>query len=463
MKNRQQKIVNTLHAVVRRIFNAEKIEKIKEFSSHIHRQSLPVWIASFLTALFAVAYSIIFTQAESLRISIAEQYPLALFILTPVHFLLSWWLVVQFAPNASGSGIPQLMAAVEISEKKKSSIVFGLLNVKVFVVKIVSSLIAILGGAAIGREGPTLQLAGSIFYYTHRWLPERWPKFSQKIMLITGGAAGLSAAFNTPLGGIVFVVEELTRTHITTFRTAVFSAVIIAGMTAQLILGPYLYIGYPSVVVDGVRTILLAGFMGILIAPFGIFFTSLAYNLTTWKRSVTSKKKQIVYSLGFGLFVAVIMYFVGPESGGSGRNLFTRVLFEPGAVVNIQTALSRVVTSIFSYSNGNAGGIFSPALGTGAGLASAFAQLLHIEPAYQNILILSGMCSFLTVATGSPFTSAILVLEMTDRHSAIFHLMLAAMLSHLVARLLHKESFYERIKNDYLKKFEEQESMEKIS
>src|SRR5260221_10592124 len=104
-----------------------------------------------------------------------------------------------------------------------------------------------LGGGVIGREGPTIQVAGSIFRKINEWLPKWWPKISKRNMIMTGAAAGLAAAFNTPLGGIVFAVEELTRTHISYFKTALFTAVIIAGLTAQALLGPYLYLGYPNV------------------------------------------------------------------------------------------------------------------------------------------------------------------------------------------------------------------------
>src|SRR6202012_4632908 len=114
-------------------------------------------------------------------------------------------------------------------------------------IKILSSLVMALGGGVIGREGPTIQMAGSIFRKVNEWLPKWWPKVSKRNMIMTGAAAGLAAAFNTPLGGIVFAVEELTRTHISYFKTALFTAVILAGLTAQALLGPYLYLGYPDV------------------------------------------------------------------------------------------------------------------------------------------------------------------------------------------------------------------------
>jgi len=105
----------------------------------------------------------------------------------------------------------------------------------------------ILGGGVVGREGPTIQIAGSVFRKINQILPDWWPKVSKRNMIMTGAAAGLAAAFNTPLGGIVFAIEELTKTHISYFRTALFTAVIIAGLTAQDLFGPYLYLGYPII------------------------------------------------------------------------------------------------------------------------------------------------------------------------------------------------------------------------
>ena len=139
------------------------------------------------------------------------------------------------------------MAAIELSTPRTVDKVKGLLSLRIIFVKIVSSLVMVLGGGIIGREGPTIQIAGSVFWKINQWLPAWWPKISKKNMIMTGAAAGLAAAFNTPLGGIVFAVEELSKTHINQFKTALFTAIIIAGLTAQAFLGPYLYLGYPDV------------------------------------------------------------------------------------------------------------------------------------------------------------------------------------------------------------------------
>jgi H+/Cl- antiporter ClcA len=229
--------------ILKRIFDRINNEKLKTNLL----QALPFWIASVITGLIAVLYTKLFELAQKANLYILGIHEWLLIIITPICFLISWWIVKKFAPFARGSGIPQVMAAIQFSNPKDNHKVSIMLSLKTIFFKITSSLILVFGGGAIGREGPTIQIAGSIFRKVNQWLPIWWPKISKKNMIITGAAAGLAAAFNTPLGGIVFAVEELSKTHINYFKTAVFTAVIIAGLTAQAILGPYLYLGYPVV------------------------------------------------------------------------------------------------------------------------------------------------------------------------------------------------------------------------
>jgi H+/Cl- antiporter ClcA len=136
-----------------------------------------------------------------------------IFVIMPVCFVMGWWLVRRFAKGARGSGIPQVIAALELSNTQERHLVSHLLSLRIILVKMASTFVMVLGGAAIGREGPTIQIAASVFKKMNDWLPEWWPKASLRVMALTGASAGLAAAFNTPLGGIVFVVEELTKTH----------------------------------------------------------------------------------------------------------------------------------------------------------------------------------------------------------------------------------------------------------
>jgi H+/Cl- antiporter ClcA len=209
-------------------------------------QAFPFWIASLVTGGIAVGFTWLFSMAERGAGYFLHSFLWSLFLLSPLCFLAATWLVKKFAPYAAGSGIPQVMAATEFANPKQITLTDRLLNIRIIFIKIISSCLMALGGGVVGREGPTIQIAGSVFRKINAWLPEWWPNISRRNMIMTGAAAGLAAAFNTPLGGIVFAMEELTKTHIRFFKTAIFSAVIIAGLTAQGLLGPYLYIGYPD-------------------------------------------------------------------------------------------------------------------------------------------------------------------------------------------------------------------------
>ena len=107
--------------------------------------------------------------------------------------------------------------------------------------------------------------------------------------------------------------------------------------------------------------------------------------------------------------------------------------------------------SILSFTTGGAGGVFAPALGAGAGVGSVVGGWLHLSSNNMNLVVLAGMVAFLTGVTRTPFTSFILVLEMTDRHNVIFHLMLAGMVASLVSFVIDRHSFYDRLKVMYKK------------
>lgn len=412
-------------------------------------QAIPFWIASLLTGLIAVSYTKIFGYAERLLAKILQWNHWAIFVLAPLCFLLAWLVVRLFAHNAKGSGIPQVMAAIEMATPKHEQKLGTLLSIRILVVKIVSSFLMVLGGGAIGREGPTIQIAGSIFYAIHRRIPKSWPRLSNQSFILTGAAAGLAAAFNTPLGGLVFAMEELARIHIRFFRTALFSAVIIAGLTAQGLLGPYLYIGYPdvrnlqfSIFFSVAATALLAGIAGALMCKIILV-------VMHWKKTFNTAQN-IAFIIVAGGVLASTAFFVDTHILGSGHELMNTVLFTGEKDSTWYTVVMRIVGPIISFNVGAAGGVFAPSLAGGASIGSYLAGLFDFTGANANILILGGMVGFLTGVTRTPFTSAILVLEMTDRHSVIFHLLLAAMISNIAALLVDKRSFYEQLKKGYL-------------
>ncbi|MES1159554.1 MAG: chloride channel protein [Bacteroidota bacterium] len=425
-------------------------------------QALPFWIASLITGLAAVLYSRLFSLAEKGTAYIVHTHLWLLFIVTPLCFITAWWLVTQFAPYARGSGIPQVMASIELATPRHNEKVNKLLSLRVLFIKVLSSLTMAFGGGVIGREGPTIQIAGSVFRKINEWLPAWWPKISKRNMIMTGAAAGLAAAFNTPLGGIVFAVEELTRTHISYFKTALFTAVIIAGLTAQEFLGPYLYLGYPDVshlsgwIFLGVILVaVVAGLGGSLLSK-GILY------IFRWKARFRFTRQHIFYLMSCALIIASLAFFIDTRALGSGKDLMTRALFTHDKYLAWYVPLLRMAGPLFSFTTGAAGGIFAPALSAGASLGAMLSGWMHLSDTDTNLLILSGMVGFLTGVTRTPFTSAILVLEMTDRHNVIFHLMLAGMTSSLVALLIDRHSFYDHLKVQYMHELTREEEKPEI-
>lgn len=414
-------------------------------------QAIPFWIASLITGILAVIYSRLFIMAEGLAKSVFQQNSLFLFLLTPACFLLSWWLVKQFAPYAKGSGIPQVMASIELSGPKTNSLVYKLLGFRIMIVKIASSLIMAAGGGAIGREGPTIQIAASVFRMVNERLPSWIPKIAKKNIIVTGAAAGLAAAFNTPLGGIVFAIEELTKTHFSFYKTAIFSSVIIAGLTAQWLVGPYLYLGYPKVNDLSFWVVLPVMLVSICSGLMGSVMSKLILGILTWKSKLKFTSQHVLFIVFCSLSIAFIAHFFSVEIMGSGKETIEHVLFTNDKYSSWYTPLLRIAGPILSFTSGGAGGIFAPALGAGASIGSVISGWFSLSESSTNLVILAGMVGFLTGVTRSPFTSAILVLEMTDRHSVIFFLILAGMVSSLVSLLIDKHSLYDHLKHQYVK------------
>ena len=432
----------------KRTFDTIRNEKLK----YNLLQAIPFWIASLLTGLVAVVYTRLFALAEKGTAYIVHLHLWLLFLITPVTFVLAWWLVRQFAPYARGSGIPQVMASIELATPKYNAKVNQLLSLRIVFIKILSSLIMAFGGGVIGREGPTIQVAGSIFRKVNEWLPKWWPKVSKRNMIMTGAAAGLAAAFNTPLGGIVFAVEELTRTHISYFKTALFTAVIIAGLTAQALLGPYLYLGYPDVshlsgsIFFGVILVAIPSGLG------GAFMAQCMLKLFKWKATFTLTRQHVFYVVGCALIIAGLAFFIDERVLGSGKELMTTALFTNQKYNSWYMPLLRIIRPIFFlYHRRVRRGVRPGAqcgrqcrcddLGLDAPVALRY-QPDHIvrdgrlsDGSHPNALYFGYPRAG---NDGSPQCDSL-------------HLMLAGMTASLVAMAIDRHSFYDHLKYQYLR------------
>lgn len=453
-----KKIIRYLRFRLKHAFDNIQNEQLK----HNLLQAIPFWIASFLTGIVAVMYAKIFAWGEEIMHFILNIHEALIFIITPLGFVFSWWLVKKYAPYAKGSGIPQVMAAVEMANPRERYKLKFLLSYKILIIKIISSFVLVTGGGAIGREGPTIQVAGSVFRFVYQLLPKWWPKISIKNMILTGAAAGLSAAFNTPMGGIVFAVEELAKIHINYFKTALFTAVIIAGLTAQWLAGSYLYLGYPKTAGVSISVIFPVIAVSLVCGLLSSQLSQIMLRMNKWKKRLKTDGQQIIFLVISALIVAALAYFVNWEILGSGKGIMDRVLFSTDKYEAWYMPFFRMIGPALAFTSGGSGGIFAPALSAGASFGAFFSQIMDLQSNEANVVILAGMVAFLTGITRAPFTSAILVLEMTDRHSLIFYLMLSGMASSLISMIVNRHSLYDNLKEIYIKELSEKTQKTKI-
>lgn len=426
-----------------------------EVKSHFIRV-LPFWLAGSITAITATLYAKLFLFCEDISLKIYNNTGYWFLAITPLCFLTSWLLVEKLAPTANGSGIPQLMTSVELKHKKMDIFIDKYLSFRIILVKIISSLIGVIGGGAIGREGPTLQISGSIFHM----LDKKW-KFSDSkerhSFLLAGAAAGLASAFNTPLGGIVYAIEELAKSHLSTFRTGVVHAVIFAGIISQLIMGPYLYFGYPKIPIFEYNMLWQFSLLAIVSASVVTLFAQCLKLVVIYREKIIKFSHKAFLAFFVGLVLSIISIWLSKNSLGPGKSLLNEFLFK-NQTSHFNDVIARFLGSLLTYANGGAGGIFAPTLSLGGTTSAFFESLVNYNLGPLAVLI--GMTSGLAALTHSPLTSFILILEMTDRHSSIFPLMIAAVVGHGISKLISPQSFYEFVFERLMKKIESEKNVD---
>lgn len=422
-------------------------------------------LAAICNGLIVISYGELFKTVEHFAQSLLKTNPLLLLTLSPLLFLFAWYINTEKFPYSGGSGIPQILAATEVPPETTSGHLFlrGVLSIRSAIAKIIGSLFVVLGGGAIGREGPSLHVSASIFFLFHRALNRIHRTAEYRSWIITGAAAGLAAAFNTPLGGIVYAVEEMGSQYFTKVKNNLLLAVIVSGIASQAILGSYLFIGSPTTNAYDLKLLLLLILLAALCGLAGAIFGQSIYYATKLRRRIKSRKLKILSVLALSIAIYSIAFYDNFALGG-GKEYISSLLFTDSTHSALTIPL-RMMNTFFVYITGVAGGIFAPSLALGAGIGYQMGHILEVYTNFSNsnLFILCGMVSFLTGVTRTPLTSFILVMEMTDRHASIVPLMLAGFISILVSRLWSKEGFYELAVNDYIKIMKEESNDNSIA
>lgn len=355
-------------------------------------------------------------------------------IWTPLCTAAVVWCTRRWAMGAAGSGIPQVMAALhpEVSDTSRTLFV----SMRLTAAKVLLSSWALLGGLSQGREGPSVQVGAGVMHAARRWLP-RDSSVSTHGLLIAGGAAGIAAAFNTPLGGIMFAIEELSRRPEQRNNGLVMAAIVVAGLIGISAYGNLSYFGIIrvqpiswSLLGPGLLVAVLCGLLGGLFAR--LLTVSLA-NTGLDRFSQWRKRFPVRFAAGCGLAVAVIGLASDGYTFGSGYS-HTKTLLDEGASSSPLYVPLKFIATWLSAWSGVPGGIFAPSLAIGGAFGADIAQLTgHMD---TPTLIALGMAAFLAAVTQAPMTAFIIVMEMVDGYNLVLSLMACAMLASGVSRVI---------------------------
>ncbi|MDI7861362.1 chloride channel protein [Rhizobiaceae bacterium n13] len=362
-------------------------------------------------------------------------------VLAPAGFTLSAWLAMRYFPNAQGSGIPQAIAARHLPREEDRG---RLLSLKLAFGKILLTILGLLGGGSIGREGPTVQVGASIMLQAARW----GGMAHARGLILAGSAAGIAAAFNTPLAGIVFAIEEMGRTYEARTNGLVLTAVILSGLAAIALIGNYTYFGMTEEVVRTTRDWMMIVTCGVAGGILGAGFSAAALHLTLRIRrwtQVDRMRRALLLAAGCGLATAVIGIAFGGATFGTGYEQ-ARGAIEGEAVSPLFFA-GKLASTFLAMISGIPGGIFAPSLAVGAGLGSSIAVLFGTSIGLGAIF---GMAGYFAGVVQAPMTAFVIILEMTGNHDNVIAIMAAAMLGYVTSRMISREPLYHGLSRNFI-------------
>ena len=245
-------------------------------------------------------------------------------------------------------------------------------------------------------------------------------------MILGGGSAGIAAAFNTPIAGIVFAIEELSRSFEQKTNGIVLTAVIFAGVTAQAVLGNYNYFGVSPASMGDWHDWLAIPLGGVIGGLLGGTFSQILISGSERLAPLRSRYPMWIAAI-CGLSIAVIGFTSGGLTYGTGYNEAKEIIHHAGPEIGIGYPFYKFFATVASYLSGIPGGIFAPSLAAGAGVG---ADMAHLFPQISaDVLIMLGMVGYFTGVVQSPITGFIIVMEMTDNHSLLLPLMATSFLA----------------------------------
>lgn len=416
------------------------------------RRRILFWTGAVVVGLAAVLFAKAADFAFELFRGVASHGWWVPLLITPTVFALLCWLTQGAMKATRGSGIPQAIAALKIEDEDFRA---RLLSLKVAGGKMALTLAALLGGASVGREGPTVHVGAGLLYSMGRRFGFDDPTAAGRFIL-AGSAAGLAAAFNTPLAGVVFAIEEMSGTFEHRISGTLLTAIVVAGVVSLGILGNYSYFGditaalplgraWIAVLLTGVVGGLAGGLFSRLIIPSAVGFRGAMGRLRA--------RQPVVFAAVCGLALVLLSLLSANGLYGTGYAQARDILqghSDTGPLFGVLKFLGNIASSWA----GIPGGIFSPALAVGAGLGGNIAHLL--PGADTSAVVLLGMAAYLAGVTQAPLTAVVISLELTANHQMALPIMAACLLARAISGAVCRVPVYKALADALIDNYEEE-------
>lgn len=405
------------------------------------RQSAAFWLGALLVGLAALAFAWLADHAYAQFRQLLGHGSWWPWLVTPTGFALLAWATQGRLGKAKGSGIDLVIA---LQHKPSSRLRNAALALPIAAAKMLMTVLALLCGASVGREGPTVHIGAALMYAFGRRLGLQTQRAGSGL-IIAGGAAGIAAAFNTPLAGVAFAIEELSPRFEQRLSGLILTAVLIGGMVTLGLLGPYSYFGelgaalplggaWLAVIACGLFGGLLGGLYCRLVLP--ARSGPLAV-LGAWRA-----RRPVLFAAACGLLLALLGVCSGQHVFGTGYEE-TRALLEGHPETDGSFLLWKFLANVVSFLAGIPGGLFSPSLTVGAGIAPWLVD--WIPGVSLQTAGLLGMAAYLAGVTGSPLTATVISIELSHSPDMALPILAASLLASGISRRISPVPLYQAL------------------
>jgi H+/Cl- antiporter ClcA len=413
--------------------------------------SLRVWRCRLVLALAAVAAgggSLYFIYAERWSLAFTraamQLSPYLPPLIVAVGIIVISRLRDRVFPGTEGTGIPQAIAALQMGDTPDRARV---LSLRIAVGKLVLLTLGLFSGATLGREGPSVHLAACCLYVSRRLAP--YPReLIERGLILAGGAAGIAAAFNAPIAGIVFTFEEIGRSFDKRNAAPIVRTVAIACIVCIIPLSNYLFYGQVGAQLRTPQEWLLALAIGALGGLLGGCFAQ-AVASTTPRVARLARRRPYAVAGSLGLALAVLGAVSGGLTYGGGDDQVHAILINGESLPAIYPLL-KAASSFATLVSSIPGGLFTPSLSVGAGLGQLVAAM--VPTVSRQAVILLAMGAYFAGVVQSPITATVIMYEMTEARAMVLPLLLATAVAYEASHLVCRTSLYESLAAGFLRR-----------